>query len=65
MKKWKYQELNKEFVGRNCFFVTLIEKEYCISDAYDAVKYKELLEIVKILKQVKHYIDLRVGYISN
>lgn len=52
-------------VGRNWFFVTLIGKEYCISDAYDAVKYKELLEIVKILKQVKHYIDLRVGYLNN
>lgn len=52
-------------VGRNWFFVILIGKEYCISDAYDAVKYKELLEIVKILKQVKHYIDIRTNFMGN
>ncbi len=29
------------------------------------VKYRNLLEVVKILKQVKSYIDVRVGYVGN
>lgn len=58
------QEINKDnkpiygcyLVGRNWYFTTLIEKNYCISRQFDAKKKEDLLQIVFILQQLKSLI---------
>jgi len=43
-------------IGRNWFFVTLEENNYCISEAYDSTKMNRLKEIVNALKTQKVWI---------
>lgn len=50
-------------VGRNWFFVTLQEREYAVSLAYDATK-DELNSIFVILKQAKRYIEACVAQVG-
>ena len=42
--------------GRFWYFTVLINKEYCVSQPFDATNYEDLLKIVFILKNLKTYI---------
>ncbi len=42
--------------GRFWYFTVLINKEYCVSQPFDATNYKDLLKIVFTLKNLKTYI---------
>lgn len=47
--------------GRFWFFVVLENKQYGISDAYDATQLDDLSEIMVILKKVKIHIHEELG----
>lgn len=47
-------------IGRYWYFVVLKDKDYYISESYDATKTKDLQEIVKLLKAQKQMIIERV-----
>lgn len=48
-------------IGRFWFFVVLIEKNYSVSNAYDATQTSALSEIVVILERVKIHIHKELG----
>jgi hypothetical protein len=65
------QDLNKDpnapiygcyIVGRNWFFVILLEKEYAVSDAYVATQ-SDIYDIVAILKKVKRLFEEKINQI--
>jgi hypothetical protein len=65
------QELNKDSLplyglyvqGKYWNFMTLKGKEYAISRSYDASQEDDLLQIVRILKRCKRYIETYLGLI--
>jgi len=60
------QALNKEdkpiygayVFGRNWFFLTLIDKKYCISNEYVATR-TDIFDILKVMKNLKAIINER------
>ncbi len=48
-------------IGRFWFFVVLIEKNYSVSNAYDATQTNALSEIITILERVKIHIHKELG----
>jgi len=44
-------------VGRNWYFLTLKNHEYCVSNAYDATRDDDIFTIFKILKKLKGIIE--------
>ncbi len=48
-------------IGRSWFFMLLIGKSYVISDAFIATKQEDLFQIVRILKELRKRIDVKIG----
>ena len=44
-------------VGRFHFFVVINGKEYAVSKAFDSTDFKDILQIFKMMRFVKHEID--------
>lgn len=46
-------------IGRDWYFMTLIEKEYCISQDFSAVT-NDIFIILKVLKSLKQMVEKRM-----
>jgi hypothetical protein len=42
-------------IGAHWHFTTLVEKQYCLSRSFDATNYKDLKQIVFILRKIKDF----------
>ena len=49
-----------DIIGANWRFVTMENREYCISEAYDSVNKADLLAIISILRHFKHILETRL-----
>ena len=49
-----------DIIGANWRFVTMENREYCISEAYDSVNKTDLLAIISILRHFKHILETRL-----
>jgi hypothetical protein len=50
-----------DIIGKNWQFVTMEGRDYCISEAYDAVNKTDLLTIIAILRKFRHILDTRLS----
>jgi hypothetical protein len=49
-----------DIMGSNWRFVTMEDKNYCISKAYDAVEKQDLLAIIAILRKFRYILETRL-----
>ena len=49
-----------DIIGANWRFVTMENREYCISEAYDSVNKADLLAIISILRHFKYILETRL-----
>ncbi len=48
-----------EVVGKQWTFITMEEKEYCVSNSYDCTNKEEMLQIISVLRKFRDILDNR------